>query len=355
MYDTTIYKAILQELKTIIHENKHVRGYKLPSERALSVKFGASRPTIRTAYQHLIAQGLVEAVHGKGYFIQTPQATTQPNDSLRAQVVFITPSMKTNFMQQLYTGIANFCEANDVELSVKLTDESEKKEKKLLESVPYSNYDGAILFPVDNESYNEPLLKLSIAKYPTVIIDRYIKTLNLSFVSTDNYKALMDAVKYLYQKKYKHVVYAAFDSSIATTVEERINGYHNALLKYYGRTLASNLLTLKSNNKDYIYNAIKTFLTEHPETDALIISDSYLSAATLAISELNIRTPEDLRIVIFDNEISFADQKRVRPYIIEQEGEKIGYFAAACLHGQILGNKRIVSKKFPVKIIDTDA
>lgn len=354
MYNTTIYKAILQELKTIIQEHRHARNHKLPSERALSAKFSATRPTVRTAYQHLIAQGLVVAVHGKGYFIKTDESPHPKNDSLRAQVLFVAPTMKTNFMQQLYAGIANFCEANEVELSVKLTEDSEKKEKKLLESVPYSSYDGVILFPVDNEYYNEPLLKLSIAKYPTVIIDRYIKTLNLSFVSTDNQKAMADVVKYLHQKKYKNLVFAPFDPSIATTMEERINGYNNGLLKYYGRTLASNTLTLKSNNKDYIYNVIKSFLTEHPETDALIISDSCLPIAKLAISELNIRTPEDLRIVIFDNEISFADQKQVHPYIIEQEGEKIGYFAAACLHGQILGNRRIISKKFPVKIIDTD-
>ena len=355
MSDTTLYKKILQELNTIIIENKNIKGYKLPSERALATKFSSSRPPIRAAYQQLVKQDLVEVVHGKGYFIKNADKSSLKSSQLKIQVLFVTPSLKTNFMQQLHSGVSKFCEDRNIELSIKITDESEKKEKKLLESLSYSNYDGLILFPVDNEYYNEPLLKLSIAKYPTVIIDRYIKTLNLSFVSTDNHKAMMDTIKYLHNKKYKNIVYVTFEPSLATTNEERINGYNNGMLKYYGYTLASNMLTLKSNNKDYIYNEIKTFLQENPNTDALIITDTFLSAAYLAISELNYKVPDQLRLVVFDNEISFAEKKLMSPYIIEQEGEKIGHFAAMHLYNQITtGNKRIVSKKFPAKIIDPD-
>ena len=354
MSDSTLYKRILQELNSIIIENKNIKSYKLPSERALAAKFSSSRPPIRMAYQQLINQGLVKVVHGKGYFIKNSDTSLIKSRQLQLQILFVTPSIKTNFMQKIHEGISKFCEDKNIELSIKLTDESEKKEKKLLESISYSNYDGLILFPVDNEYYNEPLLKLSIAKYPTVIIDRYIKTLNLSFVSTDNYRAMMDTVKYLHNKKYKNPVYVSFEPSTATTNEERINGYNNGMLKYYGYTFASNLLILKSNNKDYIYNTIKSFLQENPNTDALIISDVYLSVAHLAISELEIKVPEQLRLIVFDSEISFAERKLIKPYIIEQEAEKIGYFAANCVYNQIADNKRIISKKFPAKIIDTD-
>jgi len=352
--DSTLYKKILQELNGIIIENKNIKNYKLPSERALAVKFNSSRPPIRMAYQQLIKQGLVEVIHGKGYFVKNSSSPLTKNHKLTPQILFITPSIKTNFMQKLHDGISKFCDDKNIGLSIKLTEESDKKEKKLLESISYYNYDGLILFPVDNEYYNEPLLKLSIAKYPTVIIDRYIKTLNLSFVSTDNYRAMADMVKYLHSKKYKCPVFITFDPSTATTNEDRINGYNSGMLKYYGHMFASNLLILKSNNKDYIYNAIKAFLTENPNTDALIISDVYLSVAHLAIEELKIKIPEQLRLVVFDSEISFAERKLIKPYIIEQEGEKIGYFAANCVYNQLAGNNRIVSKKFPAKIIDTD-
>ena len=353
MPETSLYKKILKELTILIEENKQVPNYKLPSERALAIKFNSSRPPIRCAYKQLLEQGLIEVVHGKGYYVKNNTDAIK-NGLLPPHLLFIAPSISTNFMQRIRAGMTRFCETHNVELSLKITDDSEKTEKKLIESVLYSKYDGLILFPVENEYYNEPLLKLSIAKYPIVIIDRYIKNLNLSFVSTDNHTAMTNVVKYLHGKKYKNLVYVTTRATTATTNEDRINGYNSAMIKYYGATLASNLLLLKSDNRDYVYSAIKTFLQENPQTDALIINGVFLSAAYVAISELNLKMPDDLRLVIFDNESSFAERKLTKPIIIEQEGESIGYLAAKCVYNQIMGNKRIISKQFPVKIITSD-
>ena len=342
---------IRQELLDIINANRNIKGYKLPSERMLSIKFNASRPSIRVAYQKLIKQGYVEVVHGKGYFIKNDNKSTKGKERIKLQMLFIAPSLKTAFMQQIYSGIMEFCEKNDIDVSIKITEETLKKEKQILELAFYSNYDGVILFPIDNEYYNETLLKFSISKYPLVIIDRYLKALNLSLVSTDNYNAMIDVIKYLYTKGYKNPVFVTHESSLATAVEERINGYNSGLLKYYGSVKNSNLLILKSNNRDYVYKSIKDFLQKNPETDALIVTDVYLSTAHSAITELHIPTPEQLRVVVFDNEISFAERKAIRPYIIEQDGKNIGYYAARYVYQQIRGDKQIQIKKFPIKII----
>ena len=342
---------IRQELLEIIKTNKHIKEYKLPSERMLSIKFNASRPSVRSAYQKLIKQGYVEVVHGKGYFIKNDLSSAQGKSPIKLHLLFIAPSLKTAFMQQIYSGITEFCEQNNIDLSIKITEETLKKEKQILELAFYSNYDGVILFPIDNEYYNETLLKISISKYPLVIIDRYLKALNLSFVSTDNYNAMIDVIKYLHAKQYQTPVFVTHESSLATAVEERINGYNTGLLKYYGSVQNTNLLILKSNNRDYVYKSIKDFLQKNPTTDALIVTDVYLSTAYSAITELNIPTPEKLRVVVFDNEISFAERKAIRPYIIEQDGKNIGYYAAQYVHNQIMGDKQIQTKKFPIKII----
>lgn len=350
MPSNKLYEQVLQELLDIIQENRNIKNYKLPSERMLSIKFNASRPSIRVAYEKLIKQGYVEAIHGKGYFIKNNDVAAK-NSTIKTRLLFIAPSIKTNFMQQIYSGITKFCEKNDIEISIKITEESLKKEKQILEFAFYSNYDGVILFPIDNEYYNETLLKISISKYPLTIIDRYIKALNLSFVSSDNYNAMTSIVKYLHEKAYKNPVFITHDSSLATAVEERINGYTAGFLECYGAIKNTNLLLLKSNNRDYVYRTIKDFLQNNANTDAIIVTDVYLSTAHSAITELNIPVPDKLRVVVFDNEISFAEKKTMRPYIIEQDGKNIGYYAAKCVYNQIMGDKRIQIKKFPVKII----
>ena len=347
-------EQIRQELLDIIQTNRDIKGYKLPSERMLSVKFNASRPSVRVAYQNLIKQGYVEVIHGKGYFIKTNTHSVAENKALHARLLFVVPTLKTAFMQQLHSGITEFCENANLDLSIKLTEESPKKERQILEAALHSNYDGLILFPIDNEYYNEALLKFSINKYPLAIIDRYLKALNFSFVSTDNYNAMLDVIKFLRAKEYKHPVFVTHESSLATAVEERINGYNTGLLKHYGSVKKSNLLVLKSNNRDYVYKSIKDFLQKNPSTDALIITDVYLSTAYSAITELNIPTPEKLRVVVFDNEVSYAERKAIRPYIIEQDGKSIGYYAAHCVYNQIMGDKQIQTKKFPIKIIEDE-
>ena len=349
-----LYEQILKELLEIIQENHDIKNYKLPSERMLSIKFNASRPSVRIAYEKLIKQGYVEVIHGKGYFIKNSTKTSPVNSAIKLHILFIAPSLKTNFMQQIYSGIMEFCEKNNIEISIKITNGTLKKEKQILEFAFYSNCDGVILFPIDNEYYNETLLKISISKYPLVIIDRYLKALNFSFISSDNYNAMINIVKFLHSKSYKNPVYITHEASLATAVEERINGYTAGFLKCYGSIKNTNLLFLKSNNKDYIYHTVKDFLQTNPTTDALIVTDVYLSIAYSAITDLNISVPEKLRVVVFDNEISYAEKKAMRPYIIEQDGKNIGYYAAQFVYNQIKGDKRIQIKKFPVKIYEND-
>jgi DNA-binding GntR family transcriptional regulator len=45
------------------------RGDRLPSERTLVDELGASRSTIRLVLVRLVAEGLVRAEHGRGYFV----------------------------------------------------------------------------------------------------------------------------------------------------------------------------------------------------------------------------------------------------------------------------------------------
>ena len=52
--------------------------------------------------------------------------------------------------------------------------------------------------------------------------------------------------------------------------------------------------------------------------------------------------------------LSFAEKKAMRPYIVEQDGKNIGYYAARCVYNQIMGDKRIQTKKFPVRIIEDE-
>ena len=55
-------------LKKEILDDKYAE--KIPSERELMERFKVSRTTIREAVNHLVNEGLLEKLHGKGTFIK---------------------------------------------------------------------------------------------------------------------------------------------------------------------------------------------------------------------------------------------------------------------------------------------
>lgn len=57
-------------LRGAIESGEYRPGDKLPSERVLAAEQQASRTTVRLVMAKLAAQGLIEAQHGRGYFVR---------------------------------------------------------------------------------------------------------------------------------------------------------------------------------------------------------------------------------------------------------------------------------------------
>ncbi len=66
---TPLYQQIEEYLKQEIQEGRLAAGMRLPSSRALSANLLVSRSTIETAYDQLVAEGYIEPVAYKGYYV----------------------------------------------------------------------------------------------------------------------------------------------------------------------------------------------------------------------------------------------------------------------------------------------
>lgn len=69
MTRTPLWRAIADTLKTAIAEGQYATGTKLPTEAALSERFGVNRHTVRHAISHLVDEGLVHTRRGAGVFV----------------------------------------------------------------------------------------------------------------------------------------------------------------------------------------------------------------------------------------------------------------------------------------------
>lgn len=64
-----LLRQIIAQIKQNIASGALRKGDRLPSERDLSAAFGISRPTLREALKNLEMLGVVECLHGSGYYI----------------------------------------------------------------------------------------------------------------------------------------------------------------------------------------------------------------------------------------------------------------------------------------------
>lgn len=351
--DSSIYKKIIDYLLEIISRNASIPNYKLPSERMLSANFDASRKPVRHAYEELIERGYVTNIHGRGYFIRSDIKT---DDLLTAfqknmKVALVMPSLLSRYSHAILSGVSDFCTNNHVELAIHVSDNSPEKEASLLRSIPHSGAMGIILFPSDSDfpSHNE-LIKLCVRKYPVVLVDRSLPNIHASFVSSDDHQAMVDAVRFLHQRNYMNPVYVTPPAGLATSIDSRINGYTHGLLKFYKMATPRNLLKLDDNRRQQ-KDTVLRYLQKYPDTDVMIVQGSQRNPVISAIQELGI---QNLKLVIFDDELSHAERDLLKPIFILQDGYQIGHFAAETLYNHILGDMRTIIKQLPVAIIDAE-
>ena len=354
--DSTIYRKIESHLMEIIQQNANLPNYKLPSERMLSVTFGASRKPVRNAYENLIKKGYVESIHGKGYFIgqKAKEDALIPSSWNSPKISLITPSIVTQYSHDILSGASDFCNSHQLEFAIHITDNKIAKETHLLRTVPLSDTKGIILFPVDNDNtYSTELSKLSIRKYPLVLVDRMLSNVHASFISSENHQAMIDAVGFLRKKGFEHLVYMTPPSTQASTIDARINGFTHGLLRHYKVAKPQNIQILEGTFLHMKERAVK-YLKDYPETEVVVISGAMRLPVLATADELGISIPGKLRLMIIDDELSPAEHQSLKPYILKQDGYQIGYLAAQALYNQIYGDLRTVIKKLPVSIVDTN-
>ena len=356
MHSTTRpYKQVVNFLIETIQQTGYTPNYRLPSERMLSAKFQASRRSIRLAYDKLIEQGYIVKIHGKGYFTTNNiNALFNEKHHSTKKIYFIVPAIKTSFAQDILYGISDFCDEHYLDVSIKLSKNNSAKETDYINAAIFSNAKGIILFPNDNEFTNDTLLNLSRNHYPITIIDRYFPNINSSFVSTDNYSAMVEAVKFLHLKKHKNILYITSPEGLATTVKERLNGYMDGMKKYYGRSGQDSILTIEHFSFDKIYNDVVSYLKRNPQTDAIFTIGWQLvtDAIIASVNSLHLSIPKDIKLMLLDCDLSSTEIKLLQPYVIQQDAYQIGYKAAATLYNQIYGDLCVETVRLPVEIID---
>lgn len=284
-----LYKQIYQSIKEKIISGELRPKDRVPSEQEFMDEFMVSKITVKNALAILVDEGLVTRIQGKGTFVSiNPNSITvdpkrrSSTSSSQNYIGLIVPTMKTKVIQRLVDYIEYYVKEAGYQLVLHITRESSIEESRSVQELTNTpGVHGIIVFPTEDERYNESLLRLSLDKYPFVFIDRYLRNIETYRITSDNWGGAYETVTNLLNKGHQQIALISPDNT-NTTVEDRTHGFEKAYID-------GNILIDKSlwchvpidilRNGDTSAYIVK-FLHQHPNITAVFALTAEMARLT---------------------------------------------------------------------------
>lgn len=171
-----------------------------------------------------------------------------------------------------------------------------EKEKNYLKILMEKRVDGLILFPTDTSGKN--LKEFLRRNVPIVLIDREIKSLNISTVVMDDYDASFNVTNYLINKGHRRIGIVLFPTLISTG-EQRLKGYIDSY-KANDIKIDQDLIKITGFRKEDSYRATMELMNlKYKPTAIFTANDIMFAGALKTINNVGLKIPDDISIVTF--------------------------------------------------------
>lgn len=231
------------------------------------------------------------------------------------------------------------------------SDENPEKEIELIHMLKERQVDGII---ISTSQKKAPIFsRLKKENYPFVLIDRKLPKLSTNFAGVDNFSGAFQATEQLIKNGYQKISLLKISPEHLSTIKDRELGYRSALKSNGIRVNNKLIRTINCSDIHQMVRSVLRELIQPPfKIDAIFSVNNNITVACMEyLNEMNIRIPQDLAIVSFDD----IDLFRLScPTItaVAQPVEEIGEEAVNILMDEINGipqnNKQVV---LPIKLI----
>ncbi|MDR0908777.1 MAG: GntR family transcriptional regulator [Spirochaetaceae bacterium] len=356
-----LYRDIEDFLMDLIAQNQNKAGVKMPTEKALCIKFNASRVTVRKAVEQLVEEGYLYRQRGSGVFIsgktptimQVPLSEAQQSDKAVGKstikitepihVSLLLASAANNFFQEIIEGASEYLKTkNSWPPRIVFTEYNQELENRAIKEIMAERMSkGIIICPLNDEQYNKELFMLAMNGFPIVILDHFFDGFDVSTVGTDHFESAKRATEYLIKKGRKNIGLIQGKSGISTTLKERHAGFQKAHIDNNRLMQTKHELLYSRKDEKSMEEMIEKFLKKNKKLDALISTGDNVGLDLYRVSKrLGIKVPDDMEIIFYDDNYKwFADLLPFSPTVMAQHNYEIGYEAAKILINLITNPK----------------
>jgi LacI family transcriptional regulator len=254
---------------------------------------------------------------------------------------------KDNFTFEVLTGINNCAGQLGYDLVLFSTSSDKQKEKTYTQLCRERRVDGVIISGIKtNDRYLKEVVTSDI---PCVLIDIPIESDSVGFVTTDNVLGAMKAVQHLISLGHSNIAFIN-GHDFAYVSKKRLEGYTKALEKA-SIALHKEWIVDGSFLDSIAEKVAYNLLQKSPEITAIFCASDLMALGVIkAANKLNIKVPEDLSIVGYDD-IVLASYVTPTLTTISQDKYQMGYQAAELLINMLENNMAPHQRLLNTKLI----
>jgi DNA-binding LacI/PurR family transcriptional regulator len=315
------------------------------TSKDVAEKVGVSRTTVSLVLNNVqgiqisseTRQRVIDAAHELGY---VPDATAQALVSRRTNAIGLVLTRSQHhiaadaFLPKIISGLLTTAKKQNIRILVDWV-ETEHQESAYFELARAKRIDGMIL---STPRLNDKALKaLENVDIPTVMMGS-ISGSRLPFVDVDNVKAAEKATSYLMELGHEAIACISNAPPEYTAAPERVAGFRSALSSL-NIPVNEKLVCFADFDPESGYDCMKSILQSGEKfTAAFVASDNVAIGAKAALREANMRIPEDISMIGFDD-IPWAKYSDPPLTTIRLPAEALAQSACTLLLDMIQGNQ----------------
>ncbi|WP_368658719.1 LacI family DNA-binding transcriptional regulator [Metabacillus halosaccharovorans] len=255
-------------------------------------------------------------------------------------VIVVIPDISNPFFSKVLRGIENLACNNGYQVLLGDAGNDREQESRYLDILHQKKADGMILLTA---KMKPQLIEEISNEFPIVLACEYIEGSSIPTISIDNVSSARKATEYLIQLGHKRIgtISGPLDSVLG---QDRLKGFYQAMAR--NRLSVDPVLVQEGDfNYESGFNLMKKFLAlNRTPTGVFAANDEMALGAIRAIRTMNLRVPEDISVIGFDD-IHFSSIFEPALTTISQPAFEIGSKAMELLI-MLMDKKKIEKNQY---------